>query len=142
MAWFRMDLDYLEKHGLTAGLSRSQLIAVDALRSWAVRVAPAVEFGIEHDHAPLTTGAVEQALRVVKNSLYDRRLVLRNLDRWDDLLFLFQLARLGLVSETRWARVLRGHHLRRAASLPPADGSTTQRCRQATVVEKVQRQDP
>lgn len=118
-SWFRMGLDYLEEHDLTAGLSRSQLVAVTALRDWADRVAPAVEFGLEHDHAPLTTGALEQALRVVKNSLYDRRLVLRNLDRLDDLLILFQLARLGLASEPQWARVLRDHHLRRGGK-PPA----------------------
>lgn len=89
------------------------------LRRWAEAVAPEVEFNLEYEHAPWGTGGLERPLRMVKNSLYDRRFALRNPDRLSHLLVLFQLAQIGLADAHQWAHVLHGQHLGYHGTPPP-----------------------
>lgn len=104
--WFKLNLGSLEEDGLLEGASTANLFEVEKLRRWAEQVAPDIEFNLDSEHAPWSTGGLERPLRVLKNSLFDRRFALRNLDRLDHLLVLFQMAQIGLADPTRWAHIL------------------------------------
>jgi hypothetical protein len=58
----------------------------------------------------------------VKNSLYDRRFALRNMDRLTDLVVLMQLAQLELDDAHAWTRILHDQHLDHAGRPPPRRG--------------------
>jgi hypothetical protein len=81
--------------------------------------APNPPFNLENDHAPWSTGGLERPLRVVKNSLFDRRFALRNPDRLAHLLVLFQLAQIGLADAHQWAHVLHDQNLLYQGAPPP-----------------------
>jgi hypothetical protein len=66
---------------------------------------------ITEEHAPLTTGGLEKPLREIKNALYDRRALFKNLDRLDALLVLMQLRQNGLANGQRWGDLLYRAHL-------------------------------
>jgi hypothetical protein len=117
--WFRLNLETLAEDGYTQSLSPHQRSQLEALRRWTDAIAPEVEFNLENEHAPWSTGGLERPLRVVKNSLYDRRFALRNPDRLNHLLVLFQLAQIGLADAHQWAHVLHDQHLGYQGAPPP-----------------------
>lgn len=117
--WFRLGLSSLEEDGFVEGLNSRQRSNLKSFRTWAEEVACAVDFNLSHDHAPWSTGGLERPLRVVKKSLYDRRLALRNMDRLNHLLVLFQLDQLGMADPHWWAHVLHEQHLGHEGEPPP-----------------------
>lgn len=117
--WFQLGLENLEEDGLTENLSRSQEVSLQRLRTWTSETADAIDFNLDNEHAPWSTGGIERPLRVVKNSLYDRRFALRNLDRLTHLLALMQLAQLQFDDAHAWAHSFHDQHLAYAGHPPP-----------------------
>jgi hypothetical protein len=117
--WFQLGLASLEEDGYVDSLRQAERACLERLRVWAADIAGAVEFNLRNDPAPWTTGGLERPLRVVKNSFYDRRFALRNLDRLTDLLVLMQLEQLQLDDARAWAHYLHDQHLSYAGRPPP-----------------------
>lgn len=65
---------------------------------------------INEPRYPLSTGALERLLRRVKRYLYDRRNVLRNMVRLNDLLALMAVQQRTPADIREWARRLRDEH--------------------------------
>ena len=70
-------------------------------------------------HWPVTVGAIERPLRVMKNAIYDRRANLKNLARIEHLLILAQLQQMGVADKRKWAAILRENHLAHHGTPPP-----------------------
>jgi hypothetical protein len=92
-------------------LDKKQQCGIAKIEDWLASINDDVVRSLGEHHAPFSTGGLEQPLRAIKNHLYDRRAVLKNLDRLDDLLTLFQMNQRGVANERAWAEVLRGAHL-------------------------------
>lgn len=70
-------------------------------------------------HWPVSIGALERALRTVKDVLYDRRYNLKNMERLQHLLYLIHLCINGLDDERAWEEVLRKNHEGHQWAPPP-----------------------
>jgi hypothetical protein len=116
---FLRELAALREPAEWAKLSETQWEAVADLESWVAQRDQAIRTSLNEPHAPLTTGGLEKPLRAnIKNALYDRRALFRNLDRLDALLILLQLNQNGLANVQRWAETLRGEHLHHHGRVP------------------------
>lgn len=94
-----------------AELSPGQKRWLRRLQGWVAEGHDAILQTITEQHAPLTTGGLEKPLREIKNALYDRRALFKNLDRLDALLVLMQLRQNGLANGQRWGDLLYQAHL-------------------------------
>lgn len=105
-------IDHVE-HLLTDGwtsLTNDEQELLEDIDDWLDDAHDDIDRSLEKKHHPLSTGALEKPLRVeVKNALYDRRHLIKNLDRLDHLLTLMQLRQLGEAEEREWARRLADH---------------------------------
>jgi hypothetical protein len=100
------------------------------LQAWLEDGHEAIMRTITEQHAPLTTGGLEKPLREIKNALYDRRALFKNLDRLESLLVLMQLRQNGLANGQRWGDLLYKAHLR-------GDGRVAGRRRVDTTVRRI-----
>ncbi len=100
-------------------LNEKQLDAIVKLRRWIDANADAIVRSLVEAHWPVSVGALERALRGVKNSIYDRRANLKNMQRVGHLLVLAQLHQMGHADERQWAAVLRKNHLAHDGAPPP-----------------------
>jgi len=91
---------------LAAGLPVRQQNALHDLDNWVAGRHEAVVRSIEEFHEPRSTGALESYLRSIKEVLYDRRALFKNLDRLDALLTLCQLRLNGFANDAVWAAQL------------------------------------
>lgn len=91
---------------LDSKLPAKNLDALRDLDTWVTDRHDAVVRSIAEFHEPRSTGALENYLRSIKEVLYDRRALFKNLDRLDDLLTLCQLRLNGFASDAVWAAQL------------------------------------
>jgi len=101
------------------GLTAKQRKGVDKIDSLVERTQAGIQRRIDEPRYPLSTGALERALRRVKNHLYDRRNVLRNMERLDELLALMAVRQRGAVDVRMWAKRLRHQHRDEKGRPPP-----------------------
>lgn len=99
--------------------SGKQLKAMVRLNRWVQDNEEAIARSMYEKHWPVTTGAIERPLRVMKNAIYDRRANLKNLARIEHLLTLAQLYQMGCADERKWAAILRKNHLAHGGVPPP-----------------------
>jgi len=107
---------------LSADLSKTttkQQAALVKLGRWLETNEDAIVRSLIEKHWPVTSGAIERPLREIKNTIYDRRANLKNLDRVQHLLTLAQLRQMGCADECEWALVLRTNHLSHHGTPPP-----------------------
>lgn len=90
----------------------------DRLVKWLDGVEADIARSLVERHWPVSAGAIEMPLRELKNSLYDRRYSLRNLDRLNCLLVLYQLHQMGRCNERDSAATLRHDHISRGGHPP------------------------
>jgi hypothetical protein len=99
-------------------MTKKQRDERDRLAKWLDGVEPDIARSLVERHWPVSAGAIERPLRELKNSLYDRRYALRNLDRLNCLLVLYQLHQMGRCNERDWAAALRHDHIKRGGRPP------------------------
>ena len=85
-------------------LNGKELEAMVKLRRWIDANADAIARSLVEQHWPVSVGALERALRDIKNSIYDRRANLKNMQRVGHLLVLAQLHQMGHADERRVGR--------------------------------------
>lgn len=102
-------VEYLLLGGWT-GLTEDEQELLKEIDDWLDEAHEDIDRSLNTEHAPLSTGALEKPLRVeVKNALYDRRHLIKNLDRLDHLLTLMQLRQMGHAEERAWTRLITEH---------------------------------
>ncbi len=94
-------------------------MAMVKLHRWLRVNENAIVRSLVENHWPATVGGIERPLRATKNSIYDRRANLKNMDRVSHLLVLAQLRQMGYADEREWALVPRDNHLAHQGSPPP-----------------------
>lgn len=100
-------------------LTEEQRKGVDKIDGLVERSRRGIIRRIARPRYPLSTGALERHLRRVKRHLYDRRNVLRNMVRLDDLLALMAVRQRTPVDVREWSRRLRDDHRPRNGAPPP-----------------------
>lgn len=104
------------------GLTPAQHDAAKKLLRWFKTHHWVISRSIREPHAPYSTGGLEQPLRVIKNALFDRRALFKNLERLDALLVLLQLSYNGLANPKKWADLMRHAHDLRHGKVPGRRG--------------------
>lgn len=110
LRYLSSDLSKVEakQHAAMVKLHRCLGVNEDAVVRWLVE-----------NHWPATVGGIERPLREMKNSIYDRRANLKNLERVGHLLLLAQLHQMMHADERQWAGLLRSNHLAHDANRRP-----------------------
>lgn len=105
-------LDQLQQEKWS-GLTTKQRKGVGKIDRLVERSQVGIQRRIDEPRYPLSTGALERLLRRVKRHLYDRRNVLRNMTRLDDLLALMAVRQRTPVDVRQWSQRLRDEHRNR-----------------------------
>jgi len=82
-------------------------IRLPELDRWLDKTEPIMAQQVVLKRYPVTTGALENKLRIVKARLEDRRWQFGNRERMDRLLMLMQLELNGHAVERNWAQLIR-----------------------------------
>lgn len=102
-------LDQLQQERWS-GLTDKQQEGVSKIDRVVERSQAGIQRHINEPRYPLSTGALERLLRRIKRYLYDRRNVLRNMVRLNDLLALMAARQRTPVDIREWSRRLREEH--------------------------------
>lgn len=104
----------------------------DALKKvddWLDKAHEDINRALRAEHQPLSTGALENPLRVkIKHALEDRKELLDNLDRLNHLLRLIHLRQRGVVQEEQWGQLLM-EHLKKQGGTPAVKRQAVDACR-------------
>lgn len=103
--------------------------ALGEVDDWLDKAHEDIDRALRTEHQPLSTGALENPLRVkVKQALEDRKDLLDNLDRLNHLLRLIHLRQRGVVQEQQWGRLLM-KHLKNQGGTPAVKRQAVDGCR-------------